>query len=132
MHCRLNLLCHEAGPGCLFRGGCSGPGPLDRSGTRSPAIGPLWSRGRVALPSERAPRTRWHQWFGIHGSRVSKVLAAVAGALGGQADFEHKMVDYSKVNGAANSLSADVRASIAEYLLDRTRVDPEKKQVSPP
>ena len=73
---------------------------------------------------------RWHQLFGIHSTRVSKVLAAVAGALGGRPDFEHGMIDYSKVKGAANSLSADVRASIAEYLLDRTRVDPEKKQVT--
>ena len=60
---------------------------------------------------------------------MRKVLAAVTDALGGEPQFEHGMVAYRTGHAPANALSSDVLASISDWLLERTRSDPEKKQL---
>ena len=54
---------------------------------------------------------------------MHKVLAAVTDALGGEPQFEHGMVSYRI------ALSSDVLTSISDWLLERTRSDPEKRQL---
>ena len=72
---------------------------------------------------------RWHAWFGITHQRVGKVLQGVLCALNGRPDFAHKLVTYRGVHPPANALPPDVRLSIENHILERTRCDPEKKQL---